>query len=317
MTENIDREMFESEENCKVVPDGRIETFDRITIVTMCFNLGMKRLSRIKSDNRENYYDFYITSLMRMIDCCDNVVCFCDKECAVHLRKEGYDDKVYLIEMELDELPLYNKIELYEEKYAKMQRHVDFLKKVNFPKKRHGSFIVKFSEQASPRDMAYYALLNHSKVSLMRRATQQNPYNTKYFYWLDAGCLQEKYDLFWEGFTNRITHIPVGIRIVIHTPNFSTIRMKFHWSLYNIAYGWIPDQMEAMFFGGTLESIMHFADEFEYMIDRFLKHDVISSEQAIITYMVKQHPSDFDVVINKEYYRGSIEKIANGERKGY
>ena len=297
----------------RMIPKEKVKTFDDITIVTMLFNLGMKSLSRVKNDNRLNYYEYYVKSLMKMPQLYDNIICFCDKECADYLRTKRFSEKMYLIEMRIEELPLYSRIHLYETTYAKMQKHVDFLRKMNWPRKRHGSCTVRFPEQASPKEMALYALINHSKISFLKWAEENNPFHTKYFYWLDAGCLQEKYSLFWDGFSGEIKHVPQGVRISIHAPSFSAKRMKIRWSMYNIAYCWIPDQMGACFFGGDKENISKFSDEFENMITYFLNHGFISSEQAIITYMVKRHPEYFDIVVSSKPYSHLIENVANGE----
>ena len=292
----------------------KVDTFEKISIVTMCFNMGMDRLSRVKKDTRSDYYEYYVKSLMNIHKMFDNIICFCDKECADYLKRSGISEHYYIVEMEFTELPFYEKKDVFSKAYEDMQRHVTFLRNIYYPRKRHGSCIVKFPEQASADELAEYTVINHSKVSLLNRATKINPFKTNYFYWLDAGCLQERYAIFWDKFDYCFKHVPQGIRISINAYYINKFRMTFRWTLTNIAYCWISDQMAAPIFGGDIQSIKKFEDNYRNTIHLFLKHGLISSEQAIITYMLKLYTKDFDVAEGLRGYHSIVHDIGSAPR---
>lgn len=223
------------------------ETFDEISIVTMCFNMGMEALSSVKGDKRCNYYEYYIKSVINMCRQFRNVIVFCDKECSSYLLHEIGDLNFFIIEMEFNKLEKMMYYEQYKNTYLVMKKRLLDKEKMSLRKKYTYSPIVK--KEASAESIAKYTVLNHSKTDLMYKASLVNPFNTNYFYWLDGGCLQTKYEMFWKQWDGKIMHQPEGIRCALHMKTWSKYR-KSTWRRKEIAYGFCEDQMAAVFWGG-------------------------------------------------------------------
>ncbi len=291
------------------------ETFDKITIVTMLFNMGIDKLNHVKGTSRSTYYEYYVKSLITMADLFENIICFCDAECAKYLTEKELDRKICIVEMKFSELEKYDNLEEYEKIFDRMQKKLFFRQKIHYPRiSRRTSCIVQ--NKPTPREIATYTILNFAKITFMKEAVKRNPYHTEYYYWMDAGCFQECYNMLWEKWDGNIMYRPQGIRVSLHAPRWSALRQKFLWTRENIAYCFIPDQMAAAAFGGDKESIIQFTKCFDDTVMEFMKHKLLSSEQGIITYMIKKYPKLFDVAFSYDGYTHMMDDIMNGASNG-
>ncbi len=164
---------------------GLKQTIPNITFVTMCFDLGVKDYTQVKRENRGTYEEYYLPSLALFLENYTNVVVFCDEKTAAHLKSKGFSNKknLKLIILSLDELPLMDLLE-------------DFIKIYENMKIKHRTIESSFLQRDS-FFFCKYLLLVLSKTKFIQYAKNQNYFNSDYFCWIDAGCMNEKYSKLW------------------------------------------------------------------------------------------------------------------------
>lgn len=188
------------------------ETFDRISIVTMCFNMGMNRLNKVKNEKikRGEYQEYYVESVRKLCKLFYNVIVFCDLECADILHQDEGCREADIHIMKLEDLPTWSYVADYFAAYKNMAKTLELRRKLHIPEFLRDGCIVKGNCHA---ENAEYTALNHAKPYLLKEAVIQNPFRTDYFYWIDGGCLtDERYRMFWEGYNGTITYKPRGVQ---------------------------------------------------------------------------------------------------------
>lgn len=281
------------------------KTFDDLSIVTMCFDMGMEGLAKVKGDVRGDYYNYYIKSVIKLCHFFYNVIVFCDYECAKYLEEEKkkYNLKIYIFCMSFDELEKMRLLGVYTETYDKMKNQ---LVKKSIQKNKRSVIIKKDAEVG---DLAKYTVLNHSKTDLMYKASQLNPFQTEYFYWLDGGCTHQKYEAMWKDWDGTILRRPKAIRCSLHMRHWTRIRCVL-WTRRNLAYCFCEDQMAATFWGGERKYMEELKKLFDETVESFIMRKLITSEQGIFTWMIKKYPFFFEVVQSNHYDR-IIYNVAN------
>lgn len=241
-----------------------------------------------------------------------NIILFCDEECAEYIRQKEFDN-VRIVVMNFNSLDKISDMERYEKAFTRMRKHLAFNRKIHLPfKRRHTSCIV--NDVASIKELSKFTVLYCSKIDLMVKAYSMNPYGTDYFYWLDGGCVQDKYSQLWREWDGTIMHKPQGFRCALDMARWSMFHVKFMWTMYNIAYCFPPgNQIAAGFMGcrGSLLPIIK--DEFDLTITKFLQRGLMSSEQSILTYMIKKRMDLFDIPVTLRGYANMVNDVANAD----
>ncbi len=288
------------------------ETFEDISIVTMCFNMGMKELSSIKGNDRKKYCDYYVKSVIKLCHLFRNVIVFCDEECQEYLSREGFEHAPYIVTMRLEDLEKMKNVDLYTKTYEHMVEVLKRREKYNILRRKKVNLwspVVK--KGVLPRNIARYTVLNHSKIDCICEASRINPFRTNYFYWIDGGCLQEKYSLFWKNWDGKIMHKPNGFRCALHIKNWTRMRLPL-WTKKEIAFCFCEDQMIAGFFGMDKDCCYIVKSVFDTTVNEFLKSELMTYEQGIITWMIKKHRTLFDLV-RSNHYDDVVNNVANGD----
>ena len=190
----------------------KIETFEPITFVTMCFNLGGV-IQLFKDDGqRRNYQDFYIKSLKGLCGCADNLVVFCDDECAQMLNDIN-DANIELVVLALEELELWKEIANYRGIFKRMAKKIEWRQRIPsfFPEVIKNGCIVK---PGLEYENAVYTVLNQTKPNLIKKAMKKNPFKTGYFYWIDAGMMNHAGFFFSYDYTLR--YKPKAVRMAVN-----------------------------------------------------------------------------------------------------
>lgn len=285
------------------------KSFEPITIVTMCFNMGMDKLEKVKKQNRGGYYEYYVQSTIKLCQLFPNIILFCDQECAEYVEQKKLKN-VRIIIMSLNDLEKMKDYKRYIEAYQNMKKIMKQNAKSIF-KSRRVSCIV--GERATAEDIALYTVLNCSKIDLLNNAFDLNIFNTRYFYWLDAGCAQEKYNHFWNEWTGTIMHKPEReIRCAFEKGKRNALRLRIFWTKYNVAFCfWPSNQVAAGFIGMDGYLLSGIKKEFDLTIEKFLKQRLMTSEQGILSYMLKKKPKLFDIPSTMRGYQCMINDVAN------
>ncbi len=192
---------------------------DDTTFVTMSFDIGMIRPIAGYSRSKEtNYKDYYVKSLISLAKCIRNLIVFCDHECAVELYNSIKEQQNHIKIYEMEVIDLYPMRFLDKNRAAMrhMAKEVIRREKMHYPKQIRMSCVVnpKYIEEGT-----IYNTLVQAKPYLMAKAAKENPFNSEYFYWIDAGILNDRYAFVrenWDSENIRILHKPKGIRFSLH-----------------------------------------------------------------------------------------------------
>lgn len=278
--------------------------YDNISFCTMCFNIGMERVSSVHNHDRQekSYIDYYVMSLIKLCRKFKNMIIFCDKECADILTKNKVDAFIY--QMKLENLEKYTLLQKYTEIYRRMKRYWKLYI-------RESSIVRK---TVSAYDNALYTIINQSKIDLMFKACQINPANSKTMIWIDAGCCQERYSNIWGGWDGKITERTAKMRCTVHTCGSQKIIDKSiikKWNLKNIIYNFKEEQMAANIFMADILFFPIFYKKYNALIEKLISKNLTTSEQSIITWMIHEDTSLFDIIVSTEGYGNVMQKICN------
>jgi hypothetical protein len=137
-----------------------------------------------------------------------------------------------------------------------------------------------------------YCVVILSKTLLLSKVCQQNPFDTKYFMWVDAGICREQ-------FPNRLRHgyYPADdkLRLLddnrvhlvcrsIPCPGDACIVTFFRSGVNRFAAGW---------FAGTAPPLIRFNDYCNTIVEGALSEAVIDSEQSVFTVCYLRYPELF------------------------
>ena len=131
------------------------------------------------------------------------------------------------------------------------------------------------------------------KIVFLKKAININPFNSKCFYWVDAGYLREEYysSEFLDNWPStkrcledpRITFITVRQSVINEINNFATLHMtKGFFRTTNVAAG---------FFGGTPFYILKFYEKYFETIKKWYDHSIfIGKEQNVFASVIYLNP---------------------------
>ena len=289
------------------------KTFDEITFVTMCVDMGMDRLKGVKGNNRGTYEEYYVRNLLELSRLFRSIVAFCDKKCSDVLEPIVNEEslKVVIIPMELKELPMNIYLEQFKDVLPYM-RKTTTRPIISWYNSRHPSTIIKKGMSDDAR--AQYNSMQNSKIDLMKWTVEQNPFQTNYFYWIDAGTIHPNYNMCWEGWDGNITQRPTKFRGCIDWKSRDQLIHRPR-TRKAVAHDW--DQaghVVGLSYGGTGGCIMTMHDLWHQTIEDFLKHHVLGPDMAILTWIFQKHPEFFELA-DAQGYTGVAQAIFNGEAR--
>ena len=162
---------------------------DDITFCTMCFNLKKESFSN-HIESKSNY-SYYLDSLVALCKNYPKMVVWCDKETSDVLEQEGIVCQKRVLE--LNELPHFDKYDEYLGYLKAMAKKV-----------KDENIFTPLLTNADSEKILKYILIFHTKIDLIKWAKDHNQYNSKYFFWIDAGTCNPVYYKFWKSFNGTI-----------------------------------------------------------------------------------------------------------------
>lgn len=288
-------------------------TFDEITFVTMCVDMGMDRLKGVKGNDRGTYEEYYVQNLIKLCRLFRKIVVYCDKRCSDILKPIIQEEnlEVVVARMELEELPM----NIYLEQFVKI---LPYMRKtttrpiISWYNSRHPSTIIKKGMTDEAR--AQYNSMQNSKIDLMVRTIEQNPFKTNYFYWIDAGTAHPDYNMCWEGWDGNITQRPTKFRGCIDWASRNKLVYRPR-TRKAVAHDW--DQaghVVGLSYGGTSDVVITIHKLWHWTVEDFLKHHVLAPDIAILTWIFQKYPELFELADAKGYI-GAAQAIYNGKAR--
>ena len=144
-----------------------------------------------------------------------------------------------------------------------------------------------------------YSIIQYSKFEWLRTVISENPFNSKFFFWLDAGASRffEEYDLDLEyPSSNAIEALEgMGNKFLIQ------MNMEYYPDLANaekLDEDYLLDNRSYILgsmFGGTENATLKVIIDVKYYLDQMISEGFINNEQILLGYLVKQNPDDYEV----------------------
>lgn len=287
------------------------KTYKDITFVTMLFNItdSQEKHEILSTDGNAHhlkrvYKDYYIDSLEKLCSKFENIVVFCDKECADNL--DTPNAKVMITS--IDELPYYQQFCKLKDLFSQLPNRVFYKKNINADIE---------GTESNFHDRALYASVVLSKQHIMSKAAEL--ISTEYLCWLDAGLFAKDHLYLWDGWDGNITATPEDskIRIIcsrnpILKQTLQDIRattlkdavfcrrpftISFRWlcALFGREIGPVPQVSGAYQLMKKTECV-RFEQLYNEYVQRIMDRNLICYEQGVLTLMLKENPDLFDVV---------------------
>lgn len=248
----------------------------QVTLVTSLFNI-----EREKMDGRmwENYLEWFEKTLR--IKC--PIMIFTSSELIPFIEEKRLNIPTEIISHEIEEIPYYylkNDID----KILNSEQYTERISDPNRIECKH----------------SIYSIIQYSKFKWLKMAIEENPFNSKFFFWLDAGGSRFFDDLDLDlGYPseNAIEALEeMGEKFLIQ------MNMEFYKDLVNadiLTEKYLLDNRSYIlgsFFGGTEKMIHKVAQDIESVfLHEMIENEFVNNEQIALGYLVKQNPDDYEI----------------------
>ena len=147
---------------------------------------------------------------------------------------------------------------------------------------------------------AMYSVIQYSKFPWLEKAIDKNPYESEFFFWIDAGASRffEGYDLSQEYPSKDAVESldGMGERFLVQ------MNCDYYPDLYNadvLPLDYLYDNRSYVLgsmFGGHKTAVLKVSDMIDSILNQeMIKNNSINNEQIALGYLVKKHPDDFAV----------------------
>ena len=144
-----------------------------------------------------------------------------------------------------------------------------------------------------------YTCITHAKFELMYRTLRHNPFNTKYFSWLDIGCFRK--------ISDQASLKPFTLTL---PPNFDVKKVAFSKvkAFKNFTAGDIIfkniNWVSASYFVAEASVMMQWVHDYMSATEHFLSHGLMNAEQQIIYAMYTKENLNFKPKVDIQAYEG-------------
>jgi hypothetical protein len=233
------------------------------TIVTALFDINRKQYG----DGRS--FEKYLEWLPETLSLSSNYVIYTEDKVVPYIPKK---DNIKVIVSSLEEVPLYHKHDQIES----ILKNPEYLNKIKDP---HRVECV----------LPLYNIIQYSKFEWLKRTIKENPFNSSYFFWMDAGCSR-----FFDNLPNSFPNPDKLPPKFLIQGNANTNRI-----VIDDSYKWMSDcVLVGTFFGGHYEYVTKVSDlTLQFLQEEMLDQNMINNEQIALAYICKRNPSLFNVYI--------------------
>jgi hypothetical protein len=248
-----------------------------ITFVTALYDINRET----QGDGRR--FDDYLAWLLQTLTTKANYIIYTESKVVPYLPKQN---NIKVIVTDVEDIPLYS-----------LKKKMDtILTNPNYLSKMQDTSRVECK-------LSMYNIIQYSKFEWLKEAINYNPFNSEYFFWIDAGCSR-----FFAGLSEDF-------------PNPNKMPQKFYIQgnmntgniLINEDYKWMSDcVLVGTFFGGYKHYVKNVCNlVIDYLINEMLFEDMINNEQIALAMVWNKRPELFDVYINLDGTHLPILKTLN------
>lgn len=265
-----------------------------VTLVTALYDIDRDK----KGDGRT--FEEYLSWFGETLKVKSPMVVFVDKSLKEFVEKHRKGLLTKVITQSIEEIPYY----FLNDKIQKILDDENFKSKIGAP-------------QRVECKMSLYNVVIYSKFPWIKKVIEENPFNSNYFMWIDAG-LSKFFDQHGISTKNPYpsesaeeTLIDNKDSVLIHTSmsyypdlvNANTCTEEYFWD----ARTWVM----AGLWGGGSEVLAKFCDMMDEVLqNKMLKNNVINNEQNAMAYLYKNNDDMFSVFENYAHLHRQYEIIA-------
>lgn len=284
----------------------------KITFCTMCFDIGSDEFAQMRNDReRQNYEEYYLKPLLRLCKNFSNIVIYCDKKTEKYLASNLDKSKIDNIKIKVFhsflKLKRFNELEEFKE----LTKNVfDY-----YPEYKN-CFSLYSLNNSKTEYQAVYSLLVLSKIDIIYETYKENPFNTNYFAWIDAGCFQDKYSKVWNLWSNHLKINTHKFKCCVNLRQYYTMRDLEELSVAKLIL--CPtDTIEAVaaFFYIHQSYIEKFYTAYNLCISNLKQLHLPCTEQGVWTYMLQNGYYKLFYPIMCNDYNSVINLVATSKNK--
>ena len=145
-----------------------------------------------------------------------------------------------------------------------------------------------------------YSIVQYSKFKWLEQAIQENSFDSKFFFWLDAGSSRffEDYDLSLSYPSSNALSALLGMgdKFLLQ------MNMEYYKDLANaetLPEKYLLDNRSYILgsmFGGGIQSLLKVSKDIEdIFVNQMIDNGFVNNEQIALGYLVKKNPDDFEV----------------------
>lgn len=237
------------------------------TIVTALYDIGRETMKNQRSFS--TYLSWFETLLT--IDC--PMVIFVEAKDNDFIFQRRSANNTKIININFSDLPLYRHRSAIAE--AQQQMRDDY----------PGLGYLHYNPEFTSPD---YPVVVFSKFDFLLQTTQQNPFNSEYFIWLDAGTFRHQLP-----FTGAW---PDPDKMVILGDRFLISDYHFDHRYYDDKYSYLitnQNRINAHILGGKAGIIAKVCSDVYNLLEKALDHKVVNNEQILLQLLIIDNPDDY------------------------
>lgn len=243
------------------------------TVVTALYDIG-----REKYDGRKlsDYLNWFSKTLELNVP----MVIFCQKGLGAWVadQRKKYS-QTSVIETQIDELPYYDQ----HDKINDILNDTKYQERITDPNRIECK-------------LPLYNIIQYSKFEWLRKVSVFNPFNSKYFFWMDAGCSRffDNIDITkpWPANYKMLHSGQLNIQ-----GNSNTMKYVLNWTSDS---KYITDSnciLVGTLFGGVASICQEIASRVYHEYYDWSKYDLVNNEQIILGILYHKYPELFNTFI--------------------
>jgi hypothetical protein len=145
-----------------------------------------------------------------------------------------------------------------------------------------------------------YSIVQYSKFKWITQVVEENPFDSKFFFWMDAGASR-----FFEGFDLEQDYPSANATEALNQMGdkfLIQMNMEYYKDLAEASIlpkSYLLDNRSYILgsmFGGGINSLKKVAADVEYIfLNKMIAKGFINNEQIALGYLVKQYPDDYEI----------------------
>lgn len=248
----------------------------QVTIVSALFNIERQQMDGRKWEEYLKWFDVTLSLKCPMI-------LFVTEDLVSFVEERRKNIPTEIIPQKVSEIPYYH----LKEQLDTIIESEEYKEKISDP--------TRIECQHS-----MYSIIQYSKFKWMTQAVEENPFNSKFFFWLDAGGSR-----FFDGYDLKLPYpSPNAIKALEGMGDKFLIQMNMEYYNDLVDSETLPESylldnrsyVLGSMFGGTQSALQKVSNDIEdVLLNKMISNEFVNNEQIALGYLVKQNPDDYEI----------------------